>query len=44
MSELSKMEHPAIRQFFDGPRGRAAAEQELRQTGTPTAQKSAVPS
>jgi len=23
MSELSRMEHPAIRQFFDGPRGRA---------------------
>lgn len=25
MAELSKMEHPAIRQFFDGPRGRGAA-------------------
>jgi len=23
MSELSRMEHPAIRRFFDGPRGRA---------------------
>jgi phospholipid/cholesterol/gamma-HCH transport system ATP-binding protein len=23
MSELSRMEHPAIRKFFDGPRGRA---------------------
>jgi phospholipid/cholesterol/gamma-HCH transport system ATP-binding protein len=44
MSELSQMEHPAIRQFFDGPRARAAAEQELRQAGTPTAQKGAVPS
>jgi phospholipid/cholesterol/gamma-HCH transport system ATP-binding protein len=27
MSELSHMDHPAIRQFFDGPRGRAAQEQ-----------------
>jgi phospholipid/cholesterol/gamma-HCH transport system ATP-binding protein len=30
MSELSHMDHPAIRQFFDGPRGRAAQEQEKR--------------
>ena len=28
MSELSRMDNPAIRQFFDGPRGRAAREQE----------------
>ena len=28
MDELSRMDHPAIRQFFDGPRGRAAQEQE----------------
>ncbi len=27
MTELSHMDHPAIRQFFDGPRGRAAQEQ-----------------
>ncbi len=27
MAELSHMEHPGIRQFFDGPRGRAAQEQ-----------------
>ena len=27
MSELSRMEQPAIRMFFDGPRGRAAREQ-----------------
>ena len=32
MSELAHMDHPAIRQFFDGPRGRAAREQETRQT------------
>lgn len=28
MTELSRMDHPAIRPFFDGPRGRAAQEQE----------------
>lgn len=28
MQELSQMQHPAIRKFFDGPRGRAAAAQE----------------
>ena len=27
MSELSKMDNPDIRQFFDGPRGRAGLEQ-----------------
>jgi len=31
MSELSRMDHPAIRQFFDGPRGRTAQEQEKQQ-------------
>ncbi|MFA5915564.1 MAG: ATP-binding cassette domain-containing protein [Burkholderiales bacterium] len=43
MSELSRMEHPAIRKFFDGPRGRAAREQELRQADTPTDSKSEKP-
>jgi phospholipid/cholesterol/gamma-HCH transport system ATP-binding protein len=33
MSELSRMDHPGIRQFFDGPRGRAAQEQEAHETG-----------
>ena len=28
MRELSRMEHPAIRKFFDGPRGRAGREPE----------------
>jgi len=28
MSELAAMDNPAIRQFFDGPRGRAAQEQQ----------------
>ena len=31
MAEISRMEHPGIRQFFDGPRGRTAQEQEKRQ-------------
>jgi len=31
MSELSKMDNPAIRKFSDGPRGRAAQEQEQAQ-------------
>lgn len=31
MHELSKMDNPAIRKFFDGPRGRAAQEQEQDQ-------------
>jgi phospholipid/cholesterol/gamma-HCH transport system ATP-binding protein len=29
MAELSKMDHPAVRQFFDGPRGRTAQQQAL---------------
>ena len=36
MTELSKLEHPAVRQFFDGPRGRAAAQQATEQTKEPT--------
>jgi phospholipid/cholesterol/gamma-HCH transport system ATP-binding protein len=31
MSELSQMDNPAIRQFFDGPRGRTAQEQNEQQ-------------
>lgn len=31
MAELAQMDHPAIRKFFDGPRGRAAQEQSQRQ-------------
>ena len=30
MTELSSMDKPSIRQFFDGPRGRAAQEQDQR--------------
>lgn len=36
MSELSHMDHPAIRQFFSGPRGRAAQQREQRQTHAQT--------
>ena len=36
MSELSQMDNPAVRQFFDGPRGRAAQEQAQRQTAAQT--------
>lgn len=43
MSELSQMDNPAIQQFFDGPRGRAAQEQEKQQGDTPTHTKIARP-
>jgi len=36
MYELARMDHPAIRKFFDGPRGRAAQEQENRQAHVQT--------
>ena len=43
MSELAQMDNPAIRKFFDGPRGRAAQEQDKQadvqtsgETGTPS--------
>jgi len=31
MSELAQVDHPAVRKFFEGPRGRAAQEQRERQ-------------
>ena len=31
MSELSQVKNPAIRQFFEGPRGRAAAQEQTKQ-------------
>ena len=43
MSELSHMDHPSIRQFFDGPRGRAAQEQETRQADMHTDTQSEEP-
>lgn len=44
MSELARMDKPAIRKFFDGPRGRAAQEQDKQQAGTPTSEESGSPS
>ena len=44
MAELAQMDHPAIRQFFDGPRGRAAQEQEERQATMPAKNSSGKPS
>ena len=44
MSELSRMDHPAIRQFFDGPRARAAQEEEKRQPEALASRKSEEPS
>ena len=44
MSELSRMDHPAIRQFFDGPRARAAQEQEKRRPEVQVSGKSEEPS
>ncbi|MDP4076383.1 ABC transporter ATP-binding protein [Acidovorax sp. A1169] len=34
MTELSRMDKPSVRQFFDGSRGRAAREQDLRLVGS----------
>ena len=33
MDELSRMDNPAVRKFFDGPRGRAAEQQAAGQSG-----------
>ena len=44
MSELSHTDNPAIRQFFDGPRGRAAQEQNKRQAAAPAGGKIERPS
>lgn len=44
MSELAQMDNPAIRKFFDGPRGRAAREQEKHQTGGRTRGNTGRPS
>jgi len=37
MSELARMDHPAVRKFFEGPRGRAAQQQGGRQADTDAA-------
>ena len=44
MSELSRMDNPAVRQFFDGPRGRAAHEQAGRRPEVQAAGKAEEPS
>ena len=35
MTELSQLTHPAVRQFFDGPRGRAAAQEPAQSPAEP---------
>ena len=44
MSELSHADNPAIRQFFDGPRGRAAQEQQKQQADGKAIEKTEGPS
>jgi phospholipid/cholesterol/gamma-HCH transport system ATP-binding protein len=46
MTELSQMDRPAVRKFFDGPRGRAAERQEKKQqhAGTTAGATSGRPS
>jgi phospholipid/cholesterol/gamma-HCH transport system ATP-binding protein len=43
MAELSQMDNPGIRRFFDGPRGRAAQEQQMT-AGAPTENSEEIPS
>jgi phospholipid/cholesterol/gamma-HCH transport system ATP-binding protein len=44
MAELSRMDNPAIKPFFDGPRGRAAQEQEKQQAEGQRGNKNEAPS
>jgi phospholipid/cholesterol/gamma-HCH transport system ATP-binding protein len=44
MSELSRMDSPAVRQFFAGPRGRAAQEQEKHLAAAQTSEEIGRPS
>ena len=43
MAELAKVDNPEIRQFFDGPRGRAANEQDQALRKSPTKRLAEVP-
>ena len=43
MAELAKIDNPEIRQFFDGPRGRAANEQDQALQKSPTKRLAEVP-
>jgi phospholipid/cholesterol/gamma-HCH transport system ATP-binding protein len=38
MSELSKLDNPAVRKYFDGPRARTAQEQKTQHAATPSAE------
>jgi phospholipid/cholesterol/gamma-HCH transport system ATP-binding protein len=42
MVELSKLDNPAVRKFFDGPRGRAAHEQQQNQAKNPPKSSSGI--
>lgn len=44
MAELSQLDHPAIRKFFAGPRGRAAQEEMSPPTSTPRSKPNTRPS
>jgi phospholipid/cholesterol/gamma-HCH transport system ATP-binding protein len=44
MAELSQLDRPAVRQFFDGPRGRAAQEQARRPAAENTSRRIERPS
>jgi phospholipid/cholesterol/gamma-HCH transport system ATP-binding protein len=44
MDELSQLDRPAVRQFFDGPRGRAAQEQARRPAAANTSRRMERPS
>lgn len=44
MTELSRLDNPAIRPYFDGPRGRAAAAQNERLPGANTVPRAGSPS
>lgn len=44
MSQLSRVDNPAVRQFFDGPRGRAAHEQGERRAKAEVLDKTEEPS
>ncbi len=42
MAELSQLDNPAVRKFFDGPRGRAAHEQKQNEAQTPAKNSSGI--
>ena len=44
MAELSRMDRPSIRQFFDGPRGRAAQDQDRKLVAAASKENRSAPS